>query len=265
MHGPQDMTLADRANDASRGMWLALGGQELVHASLGWYRVLRPGATAQALLGSRRGGERRPRGPSVRAPGSRVGPSTPWRGVCPRSGRPSSPPSPRPSPRPSRTRVLLEQVAAAAPRLRLHPEYDAAYLDWMFGELDALRELRGRRIARLVRGTRGQVLGWYVYLLPEGGIAHAVQVGVPNGGIQDGDAVIDHLFRDAWAEGAAAVHGRIEPALSGLITRPGVIVRKTARALVHAEDPTILALLGSPRALLSQLDGEWLVAHGGYV
>lgn len=92
-------------------------------------------------------------------------------------------------------------------------------------------------------------------------MAHVLQVGVPG---DDADAVLDHLFADAHAEGAAAVHGRLEPALAGLISRPGIVLRKTARALVHAEDPAVLALLGSPRSLLSQLDGEWLVSHGAY-
>lgn len=258
MHGPQDLTIADRANDESRRMWLGLGGQELVHASLGWYRVLRPGSTVRALLDARGRAGAIGRGARLAA-----SPLDAIAGRLPKVGAVLAPPAPDTVAEDLTPAGLLEQVGAAGRRLRLRPDYDATYLRWMFGTLEAVEELRGRLVARLVRGSHGRVLGWYLYLLPERGVAHVLQVGVP-GDDAAADAVLDHLFADAHAEGAAAVHGRLEPALAGLTSRSGVIVRKTARALVHAEDPTVLALLGSPRALLSQLDGEWLVSHGAY-
>jgi hypothetical protein len=159
--------------------------------------------------------------------------------------------------------ALLDRMSAPGNRLRLHPDYDAEYLRWLFRMLEDLATLRGRLVARLVRGAHGRALGWYLYLLPERGVAHVVQVAVL-GDDAAADAVLDHLFADAHAQGAAAVHGRLEPALAGLTSRPGIVLRKTARALVHAQDPAVLALLGSPRSLLSQLDGEWLVSHGAH-
>jgi hypothetical protein len=159
--------------------------------------------------------------------------------------------------------ALLDRISTPGQRLRLRPDYDAEYLRWLFRTLDDVATLRGRLVARLVHGAHGKVLGWYLYLLPERGVAHVVQVGIP-GDDAAADAVLDHLFADAHAQGAAAVHGRLEPALAGLTSRPGIVLRKTARALVHAQDPAVLAVLGSPRSLLSQLDGEWLVSHGAY-
>ncbi len=107
-------------------------------------------------------------------------------------------------------------------------------------------------------GTTAGSSGWFLYLLPEGGVAQVLQVAVTG---HDADVVLDHLFRQAWSDGAAAVAGRLEPALGGLLGSPGVIVRKSARALVHAEDSTLLALLGSTKSLMSHLDGEWVVSH----
>ena len=248
--GPQDLTIADRSNDSSRDMWLRLGGQELLHASIGWYRVLRPGGTVGALM------DLRGRGGVLRA-GARVA-AAPVDALARRlPGRSLLPAEPAGVVEPLTVEVLLEQMTTIDRYLRLRPDYDAAYLRWVFDELDALRA-QGRPVGRLVRGDNGRVLGWFLYLLPEGGVAQVLQVAVTG---HDADVVLDHLFRQAWSDGAAAVAGRLEPALGGLLGSPGVIVRKSARALVHAEDSTLLALLGSTKSLMSHLDGEWVVSH----
>ncbi|GLZ48509.1 hypothetical protein Acsp06_46940 [Actinomycetospora sp. NBRC 106375] len=250
MGGPQDLTLADRSNDDSLRMWRELGGQELVHASVGWYRVLRPGRAAGALMDSR---ERE--GLLRRAARAVGGPVDALAGRVPRLA--TEPPEPAGSREPLTLSELLEQMSSIGRRMRLYPDYDAAFLKWAFDEVDAVPRV-GRPVARLVRGASGRVLGWFVYVLPPGGVAQVLQVGVPG---NDPDPVIDHLFRSAWDEGAAVVHGRLEPVLSGVLSRPGVIVRRSARALVASQDSTALSLLGSTRSLLSHLDGEWLVSH----
>lgn len=253
LRGPQELTVADRANDSSRAMWLGLGGQEMVHGSVGWYRVFRPGSTVRALLEGRgREGALRT-GTSLAA-----APLDALARRLPKVGRGSEPTEPDVTAEPLTPELLLEHTGSLGKRLRLHPDYDAEYLRWVFGELDALRS-RGRVVGRLLRGPRGQVLGWYLCLLPDRGIAQVLQVAVVG---PDPEVVIDHLFWQAFADGAAAVQGRLEPVLSGVLTRPGIVLRKTARALVHSEDDTVLALLGSTKSLLSHLDGEWMVSHG---
>lgn len=252
MRGPQDITIADRANDDSRAMWLGLGGQELVHASVGWYRVFRPGGTVGALLGQKgRGGGRAGRAAQLVA--------HPVDALAGRVRRDAlTPVAPDATGEPLTADLLLEQMSSAGRYLRLHPDYDAEFLAWLFAELEAMGP-RGRLVGRLVRNAKGRVLGWYLYLLPPRGVAQVLQLGVPG---PDPEPVIDHLLWQAHADGAAAVQGRLEPALSGILARPGVVLRKTARALVASEDSTALAVLGSPKALLSHLDGEWAVAHG---
>lgn len=250
--GPQDLTIADRSNDSSRKLWMGLGGQELVHASVGWYRILRPGATMGALMDLRgRGG--------VLRHGARVA-AAPLDAVSrrlPKLGTALAPTEPDGDVEPLTAEALLDQMSSIGRHLRLHPEYDAEYLGWVFAEVHALRS-QGRLVARLVRGAHGRVLGWFLYLLPDRGVAHVLQVGVPG---TDPDVVLDHLFWQAYSDGAAAVHGRLDPVTAGLLGRPGVVIRKSARVLVHSEDPTVLALLGSTKSLLSHLDGEWMVSH----
>lgn len=247
--GPQELTVADRANDDSRALWTRLGGQELLGSSVGWWRILRAGALAGALVDRR--------APALGRGARLVG--APLDALSARLGHLGSPPPPDPAGGTEllTPELLAEQVAAAGRRLRLHPDYDPEWLGWAFAELGALSD-RGQLTARLVRGSTGRVLGWFLYLLPPAGVAEVVQVGTTG----DPGPVLDHLVRCAHDEGAAAVTGRLEPVTAGLLGSPGVLVRRGARALVHSADPAVLGLLSSSTSLCSVLDGEWLVAHG---
>src|SRR5437879_10598200 len=48
--GPQDLTLADGANDLSRRMWMGIGGTASLLHSLHWTRPLRPARYLASLL-----------------------------------------------------------------------------------------------------------------------------------------------------------------------------------------------------------------------
>src|SRR4051812_5223476 len=48
--GPQDLTLSDGANEASRRMWEACGGSALTLYGLQWRRLLRPARCALGML-----------------------------------------------------------------------------------------------------------------------------------------------------------------------------------------------------------------------
>jgi hypothetical protein len=208
-----------------------------------------PGTTAGALAGRR--------APAL-GRGARLA-AAPIDALTARFARVGPPPPPDPA---GTTEVLTpdllaDQVATMAKRLRLYPDYDdPAWLAWAFAELGRLTD-RGHLTARLVRGTSGRVLGWFVYLLPEAGVAEVVQIGATG----DPAPVLDHLVRCAHDEGAAAVQGRLEPVTASLLGAPGVLVRRGSQALVHAGDPAVLGLLSSTTSLCSVLDGEWLVAR----
>lgn len=251
--GPQDLSITDGANEASRALWLGLGGQARVHASVGWFRVFRPGSVVDAslaLLGQ--DGWRR------RVAGALAGPVDALARAAPGAGPRLRPPEPEGSAETLTVPALLEQMSDAGRWWRLRPDYDAEYLAWLFAELDAV-SVRGRPVRHLVRDHRGRVRGWYLCFLPENGIAQVLQVGVPG---PDPGPVLDHLAWYAHEQGAAALHGRMEPVTAGLLGARGTLLRTTSWALVHSTDPEILALLGGPRSLLSRLDGEWWMGHG---
>lgn len=99
----------------------------------------------------------------------------------------------------------------------------------------------------MVRASKGQVLGWYVYLLPERGVAQVLQ-GASRAGNRTSCSTT--CSGRPTPTPAAPVRGRVEPVVAGLMSRPRVVVRKSARSLVHSVDSAVLALLGSSKSLL---------------
>ncbi|MGH2566811.1 MAG: hypothetical protein ACRDGA_00605, partial [Bacteroidota bacterium] len=53
LEGPQDLSMADMANDLSRKMWERLGGTTLLTHSYHWRRILRPARLAARVIQSR--------------------------------------------------------------------------------------------------------------------------------------------------------------------------------------------------------------------
>lgn len=255
--GPQEITITDGATELVERLEVSLGGQALVHASIGWTRVFRPGAAIASWLS-----RRRPRlARSVRlvaAPLDKLAPmlgrATPARL---RRGPGPVPAQPAAEAAALTADALLEQMDKAARTFRLHPDYDARYLQWLFSELEAV-EVRGAPVRHLVYDDSGRVAGWYIYYLKPGGIAQVLQVAAADG---KPELALEHLFWHAASSGAAAVQGRLEPALFGPLRNHGCSLSRSQLALVHTEDQTMLGLLGSSRSLLTRLDGEWWMGH----
>lgn len=251
--GPQDATVTDGATDYMRRIWTGLGGHTAVASSVSWAKVLRPAAAAQAL--ARRVGR-----PGLGRVLRVVGPAVDGvaRGVARRF--------PNVLPRAPETTAeiltageLVAQVDRARRRLRLHPDYDETFLAWLFGELAAVTT-RGVPVRHLVRDADGRALGWYVYHLAEHGPSQVLALVAPSG--RTGD-VLDHLLRHADDRGAAVVIGRLEPALlPELLARRCALMSTGLYTLVHSADPALLAVLGTPDALFSPLDGTAWMGHG---
>lgn len=246
--GQQDATITDGGTELMYRIWTGLGGQARVSASLGWYRVIRPASTLTALLGR---GRRVPAGvPALaRTADAAVGRISTLRTRW-------AVPSTDTVAVELTVEALLEQMSVAPRRWRLHPDYDAAYLHWLFGELEAV-DVRGPAVRHLVRDRAGRVLGWYVYFRPPGGVAEVLQLVAP---AHDVGAVFDHLVADAAGGGATAVHGRLEPALADVVRARRCLIRPTAWALVDGPD-AVRGLLASNDSLLTRLDGEWWMGH----
>lgn len=252
LNGPQDLTITDGATDLVRRMGEGFGAQALVHASIGWTKVFRPVAAGAHWLSTRNNG-----GSALARPLELAAPVLD--GVTPgRLRRRGDLVPERPEADVSELTVdaLLEQMSDAPRWLRLHPDYDADYLKWLFAELEAVN-IRGGLVRHLVHDRNGRVAGWYIYFLPPGGIAQVLQVAAP----KKPDLVLDHLLWHAAQGGAAAVQGRVEPVLYGSLRGRRCVLSQSQLALVHCDDQNVLGLLGSTKSLLTRLDGEWWMGH----
>ena len=257
--GPQDITITDGATDEVLRIEAGLGGHALTHASIGWTKVFRPGMAAASWVSHRDrwpglGRAIRAVAPAFDAAAAALDARAPGR----LRGRARLVPlRPDADAAPLTVDALLEQVGNAARTLRVHPDYDAAYLHWLFAELEAV-DFRGTPVRHLVQDHNGRVAGWYVYFLARGGVAQVMQIAAPSG---RADLVLDHLFWHAANAGAAAVQGRIEPALLGALRNHWCLLSRSQLAIVHSENQLLLGLLGSPKSLLTRLDGEWWMGH----
>jgi hypothetical protein len=245
LNGPQDFTFVDTLGDTSRAMWKGLRGDAAFIGALSWVRVFRPAALANERLVE-------PRAPRL---ADRVGPAlaSAMDAVAVRVAARLLGSEPPPA---SAETLEPEVVISELPRLtgsvRLHPDYDRPYLDWLFEEL-ATPRLRGRLVRRLVhRGDR--VAGWYVYFLKPGGISRVLQV---VGSEAEVGSVIDHLVHDAREGGAAALEGRVEARLLEPLAGRGCILRYAGAAGVHSRNDRIREAIFSSRSIFTRMESEY--------
>jgi hypothetical protein len=245
--GPQDLTLADGANDFTRRMWRGIGGDVPLLYALHWTRLLRPARRALALLEERAAvpallaRAARPAAALADALAARL-PANRFLRAAPREPE-------APFEAADMLAVLPEVMQGAA----LQPEYEAPALGWLLEQARRKRR-HGALRARLVRED-GRVLGWFLYYLRRGGAAEVLQLAARPGGF---DRMLRALLADAWREGAAAVHGRIDPRYAQELSQRHCWFRWDGTwTLAHTRDPGIAAALHAGDAFLSRLEGEW--------
>jgi len=245
LRGPQDLTLTDTATVRARALWVGLGSVPLHHLATGWLQPLRP-IGAVSAIGRSRGGRlalaARALNPLARlfdhGTGRIAGEA--------RDARAESVAEEELTPG-----AVLEHLADCARPARLVPDYDEQFLAWLFREL-AVGGARGEARFHLVR-NRGVVVGWYVYYLEPGGLCRVLQVMTRE---RHSDLVVGELYRDAYAGGASALYGRLEPHTSEAVLRRGALLRPIPRALVHTRRSDAADALQRGESALSWLDGE---------
>jgi hypothetical protein len=238
MRRAQDMSSTDGATPVVRSMWERLGGVTLPVASIGWTRVMRPARFA-AAVSARRGG-RAPRRSAAALDAL----------AAPLTQRALRPPRPAGWVEPLDTATLLSLMERG--RWRLRPDYDPAYMDWLFAQMAAVPG-RGELRRLLVKGEGGEPLGWFVYYLARRGISQVQQVGA----LGDPGPMLDHVAWDAFEGGSTAVAGRLEPALVPAVTDRPCLLRRTEWALARTDDPELLAAVSAGESLITRMDGEW--------
>jgi hypothetical protein len=242
--GPQELTLADGANDLTRRMWRGIGGQVSLLHSLHWTRPLRPARHALGLLERRAGALARlarPLAAACDALASRLPPNRFLR----------APPGAQDAP--LRVEDMLALLPEALQDAALRPEYDAAGLRWLL-EQAARKSRFGRLRARLVHAD-GRALGWFLAYVRRGAAAEVLQLAARPGAFE---RVLLSALAYAWREGASALRGRLDARYAQELSRRHCWFRWDGTwTLAHTRDAQIAAALHSGEAFLSRLDGEW--------
>lgn len=249
MNGPQDLTLTDTASEVVRRIWEGVGGETFHLACVGWVRVFRPWQFASGYRG---------RSERLGAPGRArtllAGLDTVTAGVLRRALRPSAGDAASAA---LTAADVVDRLPSVAQRARLRPDYDEPFLDWQLRAMGAV-EARGELRARLVR-VGGEVRGWYVYYLQNGGISQVQQVAAEE---RYAGEILDDLFADAHAHGAAGVQGRVEAQLRAPLAERRCLFHQSGYlSLIHSRDEGVLHAVQGGRALLTRMEGEWWMGH----
>jgi hypothetical protein len=251
--GPQDLTLADGANDPSRRMWMGIGGTASLLYSLHWTRPLRPARYVLSLLDER----------------GTLPPALTF------AARPLAALADALTARLRPNRFLRKQTELAEDALdpatmlahlpdvlrgsALQPVYDARSLAWLL-EQTARKTHHGRLRARAVRDGK-RLLGWYLYYVQAGGVSEVVQIAARADSF---DHVLLRLLTDAWRHGAAAVRGRLDPRYAQELSHRHCWFRREGSwTLVHSRHADVMAAIQQGDAFLSRLEGEWWLRFMG--
>jgi hypothetical protein len=251
MAGPQELTITDGASEEMRQMFELIGGQMMHPSSIAWARVFRPWSFAgnRALHANRwvrhnvKPWARRAL-PALDVPVARL---VPHFHVPTAQGTSDELLTPA---------LVLEHLPRITRSLRLVPDYDEPFLEWLFAELRNNRTW-GEPQRRLVRDEGGRVLGWYVYFVARSEGCQVLQIAAHD---RHAGTVLESLFAHAVAHGGAAVQGRVEAHILAALAHRGAMFRFSPRSLVHSPDAELLGAITSGHALLTRLEGEWWMA-----
>jgi hypothetical protein len=249
LSGHQEMSIAE-GGTPSRRILERFGGSTTLLLSLRWTRPLRASRYILSLL-KRRG-----------LPAAVAWACAPFCSAADALapllvGEPVRLPRPRSTGEALGSDELLDCLSRMTVDRSIRPVYDRRSLEWLLALLER-RKGRGllKRVA--VRSGAGELLGWYLYYLQEGGISEVVQVGARRGFM---DEVLDHLFHDAYQGGALAVSGQLDPAAFQALAARGSIFHHDGASwfLVHSKNPRVLSSVHRADVFLTRLEGEWCI------
>jgi Arc/MetJ family transcription regulator len=248
--GPQDLLVSETATDHSYDMWQLVGGVAVPWCSLDFIRILRPAAFPLVLLSlrSERAQTLAPLGLAADAVVSRL---------LHNSYRPSFVEG---TDQEASDDDIMACFADATDCCTLQPDLDADVLRWRLRHA-AWKEMIGSCHRRIVRNRRGKRAGCYIYHGTRGGRARVMQILATPGahGI-----VLDSLFAHAYAQGCAAVHGRIDNELLAPSLRRRCFYVSRSKTIVHSKSKELIEEVCSGSTMLGGLAAEtWTRLIGG--
>ena len=246
LEGPQDLSIADEANDVSRRIWEGLGGTTALLLSLYWTRALRPAQLGLSFLRGRR----------ALAPLAMAG--RPFAALAdavaarlPGSQLRQIPPATVAEPLFAQTVIAHAPIVCGDAALRV--EFDEQTFQRLLDRTTS--RAAGGRVLNAVVKNGAAILGWYIAHLDAAGAAEVAQIAASTSTIHD---VLDHLFYHAWREGATSVNGRVDPRfMQSLSDKYCLFHRRGPWVLIKASTPELLHALESGSTCLSRFDGEW--------
>jgi hypothetical protein len=252
LSGPQELSIADFANDIGRKVWNGLGGKTSPIHSLQWVKLLRPGAFAlSSAEGKFRSLRRlspitRPLGQFSDALLARMAPDRFHFSTTDLIAKELD------------DETLLALISRFGAFYSLRPEYDLLSLSWLIRRAERITR-RGELRKIALRDASGAIAGWYLYYLNSGGSSEVLQLCAR---AASAGAVLDHLFHHAWSNGSALISGRLEPQLlPALSSRRCHLNCGPPWVMFHARDPEIAQTVERGDVFLSKLDGEWCTSY----
>jgi hypothetical protein len=245
--GPQDLALTDSAGQVGRRVWEGVGGVAVPLYSFQWMRVLRPSRHAVDLLA-----RRRMFSPIAGAlsPFSHIADAVAARMLPRHFPHPDS----QQSEEDLDPETMLEYLPQMSKGEDLRPVYDYHSLQWLLKQADLIKS-SGELKKILVRDSKREVIGWYIYYLNPGGESTVLQVVARKTSIND---ILDHLFDHARRNGATALSGRIVPRfMQEMSDRHCYFNCGTGWVLVHSNNPDLLNVIQRGNAFFTSLEGEW--------
>lgn len=244
LSGPQDLSMTDSATDQTRRLMERLGASTALAHSVSWWRRLQPATCALSELRTRRGFRGLAAGA---APIGRVVDQLLAGRAANRFRHLESTTEDVDAER------ILVACQALGDRRRLSVDYDATWLGWLLG-VWAKQEGFGRLERVLVRGPRGEPIGWFIYCVHRGDISEVLQIGATEKTI---DIVLAHLVSHARTRGALTLRGRIDPRfMRAFARREFDVMPGLSWMLVHSVHPDLLQAIHRGQCFLSPLDGD---------
>jgi len=244
LNGPQDLAIADLANQTSRKLWERLGGSTAPLYAFNWTKILRPCRRAVNRL------ELKPKiAPFVRL--GKIPATIVDAGIQKvRKFRACNELTEEPL-----TEDLFHKFLPQFTELDdVYPVYECDWVRWLWNRMDFMWD-EGRLFKVVVKDNSGQIAGWFIYNIEPTGYSHVAQIAANEKTIVN---VLQQLFHHAQRHGAVSLNGRVPPKFLREFSREGKcdIHCHAQVALIHSKNPEIMRAFERGEAFLTDFEGE---------